>query len=141
MEKYLSNGTVKPFNLINNGQINDKPSLTLQGLSEPMETIIQRFQRGQTVLGGKIYYDSQINEDFENEIPFKESDYDLSDLDKARADFQRAQEEIEANKRSKAKAQKLIDDEKLADEVLARRNKKAQELEPKKEPIDNEPVE
>lgn len=139
MEKQILNVThytaVTKVNKTHKGQFNDKPSLTVEGLSEPMDTIIKRFQRGQTVLGTKIYYDSEVNQDFETQMPFKESEYDLTDIDKARQDVQRIKEETEAEKRRKAKAQKLIDDEKLADEVLARRQKKEQNA-----PEENEQV-
>ncbi|CAF3321544.1 unnamed protein product, partial [Rotaria socialis] len=114
-------GCVEWINATHMGQVNNEPSLTVEGLSEPMYTILERFARGQTVNGTNIYYDSEINENFESEQPFKESEYDLSDLDIARANQQRVIEEIAETKRSKAAAQKLLDDEKLADEVLARR--------------------
>lgn len=130
MEKEILNITHRiAQKTIIEGKWTDEPSLTVQGLSEPMSTIIERFQRGQTIMGSKIYYDSEVNENFETEQPFKESEYDLSDLDKARQDHQRVIEELKSEKAKRIKAQKLIDDEKLADEVLARRQK-SQKTEP-----------
>lgn len=133
MEKKVLNVThhsaVHEVNKKNKGQFFDLPSLTVEGQAEPMSTIIDRFQRGQAVNGHTPYYDSEVNQNFENEVPFKESEYDLSDIDIARAKQQAAIELIEADKRSRAEAQKLLDDERLADEVLARRQVKKQELE------------
>lgn len=118
----------------NEGQWNSEPSLTVQGLSEPMSTIIERFQRGQTILGTKVYYDSEVNENFENEAPFKESEYDLTEIDKARESTQRALDDIAEKKRALAKQKKAEEDERIADEILAKRQALLKEANEKKIP-------
>lgn len=104
------------------GQINDKPSLTQEGLSEPMSTIIDRFQRGQLILGSQTYYDSEHNENFETDPPFKESEFDLSDIDIAREAVQKHKEALDDQRKSVAKKEKEKADQKLFEEMLARKN-------------------
>lgn len=116
-----NNTAMRYVNKTHKGEVNNEPSMTTRGQSEPMSTIIERFQRGQVITGYHTYHDSEVNENFESEQPFKKSDYDLSDLDIARENVARVKKEIDDAKRSKAKAQKAIDDEKLVDEILARR--------------------
>ena len=103
--------TIREANLKNKGRVNTQPSLTVQGLSESMSTILERYQRGQTIVGSSPYYDSEVNPNFENEQPFKASDFDLSDLDKAIALTKEAMASIaEAKKAAADKAtQELIE--------------------------------
>ena len=104
--------TIREANLKNKGRFNTQPSLTVQGLSESMSTILERYQRGQSLSGSSSsYYDSQVNPNYENEQPFKASDFDLSDLDKAIALTKKAVQDIaEAKKAAEDKAtQELID--------------------------------
>lgn len=124
MEKNVSWHTARLVNERNKGQFNDEPSLTVRGLAEPMNVILERFQRGHTVLGKEPFYDSDVNPDFEKEEPFRPSDFDYSDLDIARDKAARAQVLLDEEKKKAAAAKKLLDDEKLADEVIARRVKK-----------------
>lgn len=114
MKKSLINHswlTIREANLKNKGRLNTQPSLTVKGLAESMSTILERYQRGQTVLGSSAYYDSQVNPNYENEQPFKASDFDLSDLDKAISLTKQAMADIaEAKKAAADKAtQELID--------------------------------
>lgn len=104
--------TIREANLKNKGRVNTQPSLTVQGLSESMSTILERYQRGQTLSGSSSsYFDSQVNPNYENEQPFKASEFDLSDLDKAISLTKQAMQDIaEAKKLAEDKAtQELID--------------------------------
>ena len=104
--------TIREANLKNKGRVNNQPSLTVQGLSEPMSTILERYQRGQTLVGSSSsYFDSNVNPGYENEQPFKPSDFDLSDLDNAIALTKKAMQDIsEAKKAAADKAtQELIE--------------------------------
>lgn len=111
-----------------------KPSLTVEGMAEPMSTILERFQRGQEVYGTKIYYDSEVNDLFEKEQPFSAKEYDLSDIDKAREDVERIHKEAEEKRQKELKAKQDEADEKRALDILAKKQEKEKQQQEQQQP-------
>lgn len=120
-------------NQTHKGKVFTEPSLTVEGLSEPMSTIIERFQRGQQILGSRIYYDSEVNDQFEIEQPFKASEYDLSEIDKARSDVERIHKEAEDNRRKVLKQKQDEADEQRALQILAKKEQQQKEKQEKQQ--------
>lgn len=133
MEKIVRNVTERTareqINQTHSGKVFTEPSLTVEGLSEPMSTILERFQRGQQILGSKIYYDSENNDQFEAEQPFSPKEYDLSDIDKARDDVERYHMEAEDNRRKVLKQKQDEADEKRALEIIEKKELEKQKKE------------
>lgn len=114
--RFVTNTSAMEFvNESYKGIVDDEPSLTVEGMSEPMEKILQRFQRGQAVPGTTVYYDSDTVSDLENFEPIKESEFDLSDLDQARQTMDQIKGEIKDKKQKELERKKLEEAQKLID--------------------------
>lgn len=122
------------------GDIIEGESMTVQGLDESISDIITKFQNGIPLTGSnQSFYDSEVNENFENEEVFSSKEYDLSDLSDAQLKADEALNEVRKTKKQKEEQKKVAEDQELAD---LRKLKKDLEETKKQDPQNtkNDPV-